>query len=74
MTDEQWPDPNRTVIDVIDFFEQEVETALQEHRRPKGGMSVPFHGDFRLVPVSALIRMQWWIREMRAAWHREENK
>jgi hypothetical protein len=52
---------------VVTGLAQEMEAAIRERERPKGGMSVPFHGDFCNAPPSMLGRLRWWARELREA-------
>lgn len=63
----------RSVMDVLESLDDEVERALSANRSPKGGMSVPFLGDFAHVRTSALKRIQWWSREIKAAYAREQT-
>jgi len=52
---------------MLDAFATTAEAAVREHlTRGKGGQQVPFHGDFANVPPSAVGRLRWWAREMRA--------
>lgn len=46
-----------------------LEAHVREADRPKGGMSVPFHGDFvsALGLPSVVERFRWWARELSAA-------
>ena len=45
----------------------EFEGLITEADRPKGGMQVPYHGDF--APVlqlpSVVNRIRWWVRHMK---------
>lgn len=57
-----------TLTEVIDGLEREVDAACAYWaNKGKGGMQVPFHGDFANTPPSGLHRLKWWIRELRAA-------
>ena len=50
----------------LDVFAGVAERAVEEHRRPKTGQQVPFHGDFAGAPPSVIGRLEWWAREFRA--------
>lgn len=52
---------------VVTGLAEEMEAAIREKEHPKGGMSVPFHGDFASAPPSMLNRLRWWARELRRA-------
>lgn len=52
---------------VVVGLAEEMEAAIRERERPKGGQSVPFHGDFAQAPPSMVSRLRWWAREMREA-------
>lgn len=67
MTSAQYPDPNRTIDDVLGYFSDAVERAVAHQQAPKGGVQVPFNGDFMGAPMSTLIRLRWWVREFRDA-------
>lgn len=43
------------------------EAAVSNARREKGGMQVPFHGDFANITPSNVGRLEWWAREARRA-------
>lgn len=45
----------------------EMERTIAHFERPRGGMEVPFHGDFANAPPSVVSRFRWWVREMRSA-------
>lgn len=50
----------------IDHLESEIERAADHlANRGKGGMQVPFHGDFVQAPPSTLIRLRWHVRNIR---------
>lgn len=53
----------------LESITDELERTVAEADRPKGGMSVPFHGDFAgaLRVPSMLSRVRWWARELRAS-------
>lgn len=63
-----------TLAQVIEGFEDQVKRAtayrVNEH---KPGMKVPFHGDFAGANIFTLQRMAWWLRELKAAYERENN-
>jgi hypothetical protein len=50
-------------------FVQEVESAERHFERPRGGMQVPFHGDFAGVNQTPGVRsrLAWWARHLKAA-------
>lgn len=52
---------------VLAALTETFEAVLAEADRPKGGMSVPFQGDFvgALRLPSVLGNMRWWAREAR---------
>lgn len=52
---------------VLRNFADTAEAAVANHRRPKGGMQVPYHDDFSNVNPSTVARLEWWAWEMRAA-------
>jgi hypothetical protein len=54
---------------VVDAFAGEVEAAERHFERPRGGMQVPFHGDFSSVEQLPGVRsrLRWWARRMRSA-------
>lgn len=52
-------------MDILDGLDVEIAAALEHHARPRGGQSVTETGDFVRCPVSALRRLQWWMRELR---------
>jgi hypothetical protein len=55
---------------LIDGLDAEVKAALAHkawEAEGRKGMQVPFHGDFAGTPVSNLKRLEWWVRELRAA-------
>jgi hypothetical protein len=56
----------RTALEAIT---QEIERTIEQADRPKGGMQVPFFGDFAnalLVP-SLMGRFRWWAKYLRKA-------
>ncbi len=64
-----------TVAQMIDGLESEVERAIAERQhRGKGGQTVSFQGDFAGCALSSLLRLRWWVRELRAANERDEAK
>lgn len=56
-----------TIHQLLDAFEREIQAARDELSRPKGGMRVPFFGEFARVPPSGLNRLDWWARAFREA-------
>ncbi len=60
--------------ELLEAITGEFERTIQETERPKGGMSVPFHGDFSsAVRLPSVIgRMRWWVKEFREALDREK--
>lgn len=57
----------RATRSVLAALIETFEAVLAEADRPKGGMSVPFHGDFAgaLRLPSVLGNMRWWAKEAR---------
>jgi hypothetical protein len=45
-------------------FGAEIEARAADLARPKGGMIVPFHGDFASAPPSMIERLRWWHRDL----------
>lgn len=52
---------------VVTGLAEEMEAAIRERERPKGGQAAPFHGDFAQAPPSMVGRLRWWARELRGA-------
>ncbi len=59
---------------LLQAFDDEIEARAADLARGKGGQHVPFHGDFASVPPSALNRLKWWSRELRAALNERNRK
>jgi hypothetical protein len=59
----------------LEGITSELERTVAEADRPKGGMRVPFHGDFAsaLQLPSVVGRFRWWARNLRAALNTEEG-
>jgi hypothetical protein len=60
---------NERLRKAVDGFVQEVESAERHFERPRGGMQVPFFGDFvgaERIP-SLRSRLAWWARHLKAA-------
>jgi hypothetical protein len=59
-----------SIGEIVETF----EAVIHEADRPKGGMQVPFGGDFegalRLPSVMRAVR--WWAKRLRAALAKEE--
>lgn len=64
-----------TVRQLLEAITDEFERTINENERPKGGMQVPFHGDFaQAVRMPTVIgRMRWWVREFRRALDEEKE-
>jgi hypothetical protein len=51
---------------LLDGLKGEIDRArLEIENKHKGGMRVPFQGDFANVPPSGLNRIAWWERALR---------
>ena len=63
------------VRELLEAITDEFERTIDEAERPKGGMQVPFHGDFAsAVRIPTVIgRMRWWVREFKRALEDESN-
>lgn len=59
-------DQNRLAM-LIKDFDDEVRRTEEERDRPKGGMSVPFFGDFQHCPPAILRRLRWWANAFKKA-------
>jgi chromosome segregation ATPase len=56
------------VVEVARAFVEIAEAAIRHHEnRGKGGQQVSYHGDFAMVPPSAVSRLRWWADCFRAA-------
>lgn len=58
---------------VVEAFAETVEAACAAHKNQyKGGQQVSFHGDFcpGSIGPSGLVRLKWWIRELKFALER----
>jgi hypothetical protein len=51
----------------LTYFGEAIEARAADLARPKGGMQVPFHGDFASAPPSVVSRLRWWHRDLLAA-------
>lgn len=64
-----------TVRQLLEAITHEFERTIEEAERPKGGMQVPFHGDFASAArlPSVIGHMRWWVREFRRALEEEKE-
>jgi hypothetical protein len=57
-----------TLPEVATALANTIDMAVAAHEnRGRGGMQVPYHGDFANAPPSVIVRLRWWSRELRAA-------
>lgn len=63
-----------TPQEVLSAFRDEVDRAIADRQKPKGGQQVPFHGDFAGASPTVLNRLKWWIRELERTLEGEESK
>lgn len=56
-----------TLEQLFDAFAREIEAGIAHQTRPRGGQQVTPSGDFVYCSPSALGRLEWWLREFRAA-------
>jgi hypothetical protein len=58
----------KRVAHVVDGLVEEVaRTRRNLESKGKGGMRVPFQGDFANAPPSTVIKLEWWLRELQEA-------
>ncbi len=55
------------LVTAVESFIDVAERAIANHRRPKGGMQVPYFDDFAQITPSVVGRLEWWARTFRAA-------
>lgn len=56
-----------TLRELSEFFVETAEAAIANHRRPKGGQQVQYHGDFSSIPPSTVQTLEWWAKRFREA-------
>jgi len=51
-----------TLYDELDAIRYIFKAAIHNHRKPKGGQQVMYHGDFANVTPSSIREMEWWAK------------
>jgi hypothetical protein len=60
------PEKEQTLRELVKAFESDIDEAIRRAHAPKGGQHVPNFSDFANIPLSRLLRLQWWAKTFRA--------